>query len=80
MGIIKAKNRFLRVCSICQKDDRDMVYIKSHDTWYYTKCQDKNYIWNPSMVSEEVRPLPNYTSFYKHGGKFPRKRFEKNKK
>jgi hypothetical protein len=29
------------VCSICQKDDRDMVYIKSHDTWYCTKCQDK---------------------------------------
>lgn len=50
-----------------------MVYIKSHDEWYCTKCQDKNYIWNSSMVSEEERPQPNYTSFYKHGGKFPKK-------
>ena len=32
------------------------------------------------MVSEEQKPEPNYTSFYKHGGKFPKKNFKKDKK
>ncbi len=77
--LIRALNRSICVCSICTKDDRDMVYIKSHNEWYCTKCQDKNYIWNSSMVSEEERPQPNYTSFYKHGGKLPKKSFRKDK-
>ena len=51
--LIRALNRSICVCSLCTKDDRDMVYIKSHDEWYCTKCQDKNYIWYPEMGSEE---------------------------
>jgi len=53
LATISSLNRSIWVYYICTKNDRDMVYIKSHDEWYCTKCQDKNYIWNSSMVSEE---------------------------
>jgi len=33
-----------------------MVYIKSQDMWYCTKCQDKGDICSPWMKSEEKNP------------------------
>lgn len=58
-------NNSICVCALCTKDDRDMVYIKSHDIWYCTKCQDKEYIWYQEMGSEEVNPNRGFIKAYK---------------
>ena len=70
---LEARKRNLRnalddsicLCSLCGKDNRDMVYIKSHKIWYCTKCQDKKYIWYPWMGSEEVNPNRGFIKAHK---------------
>ena len=61
-NLLDALSKSICKCDLCSKDDRDMVYIKIHDAWYCTKCQDDNLIWYPSMGSEEVPQKSNYIS------------------
>ena len=51
-------------CPLCTNDDRDMVYIPDHETWYCTECQEKDLIWDPSHGSEENRSQHDYINWY----------------
>jgi ribosomal protein L37AE/L43A len=82
---LEARKRNLRdtlndsicVCSLCSKDNRDMVYIKSHKIWYCTKCQDKGDIWYPWIGSEEVNPNRGFIKAHKERIKLEKLKKEK---
>lgn len=52
------------VCPICTQEDRDMVFIPDHKTWYCAECQQKGLIWDPSQGSEEDRDQNDYVKWY----------------
>jgi len=68
-------------CPICTKQDRDMVYIESHDVWYCVECQINNLIWYPSHGSAEDRWQNDYINmYYEMKEKFERKYLNQGKR
>ena len=66
-------------CPICTKQDRDMVYIESHDVWYCVECHVNNLIWHPSHGSAEDRWQNDYINmYYEMKEKFEKKYLDKN--
>ena len=51
-------------CPLCTSDDKDIVYIPDHETWYCIECQEKGLIWDPSQGSEEDRWQHDYINMY----------------
>jgi len=72
------KRRSICECPICTKQDRDMVYIESHDVWYCVECYEKNLIWYPSHGSAEDRWQNDYINmYYEMKEKFEKKYLDK---
>ena len=74
----RALNKSICVCPLCTSDDKDMVYIPEHETWYCIECQEKGLIWYLSHGSEEDRWQHDYINLYheqkdKFDKRFPNK-------
>ena len=62
--LLSLLNNSICVCPLCTKEDKDIVYIPDHKTWYCIECQDKGLIWYPSHGSEEDRRQHDYINCY----------------
>jgi len=49
---------------LCTNDDRDMIFIPDHETWYCIECQEKGLSWDPSQGSSENRWQNDYVNMY----------------
>ena len=81
-GTIHKLNSLKRrsICECCTKQDRDMVYIESHEVWYCVECQEDNLIWHPSHGSAEDRWQNDYINmYYEMKEKFERKYLKQGK-
>lgn len=52
------------VCPLCTNEDKNMVFIPDHESWYFTECQEKGLIWYHPMGSEEDRRQHDYINYY----------------
>lgn len=68
------------VCLLCSNEDKDMVFIPDHETWYCIECQEKGLIWYPSHGSEEDRRQHDYINWYlKQKERYPKMFLNKEK-
>jgi len=57
-------NKSICVCPLCTQNNKDMVYIPLHETWYCVECQEKDLIWYHPCGSEEDRRQHDYINYY----------------
>lgn len=62
--LLSLKSRSICECPICTKQDRNMIYIESHDVWYCVECHENKLIWYPSDGSTEDRWQNDYINMY----------------
>ena len=74
-------NNSICVCPLYTSDDKDMVYIPDHETWYCIECQEKGLIWYPSHGSEEDRWQHDYINMiYEQEDKFDKRFLNKDRR